>query len=61
MLNDNGKFTGNVVPFGVDLRPYEDGKPVEEYDDPRNHSERRAEFVTLGFGCRKARRLPTLS
>lgn len=61
MLNNNGQFKGAIVPLGVDLRPYDEGRPVEEHTDPRDHTNRRNEFVSLGMGCRKARRLPTLS
>lgn len=60
MPNGNAQFRGKIAPYGIDLRPYEDGKPVEETDE-RDHSNRRNEFVSLGFGCRKARRLPTLA
>lgn len=60
MLDDNGKFAPKVVPFGADLRPYDEGRPVEEHTDPRDHTNRRAEFLSLGLGCRKARRLPVL-
>ena len=60
MLNNNGQFRGAIVPLGVDMRPYENGAPIEE-TDPRDHSLRRMEFQMLGMGCRKARKLPTLA
>lgn len=57
-MNENKRFRGAITPYGIDLRPYDDeGKPVDERD-PRDHTNRDREFISLGIGCRKAKRLP---
>lgn len=56
----NSEFTGRLIPINADLRPQDESKPSED-SDPRDHAQRQMEFVSLGLGCRKARRLPTLS
>lgn len=52
-------FKVGLIPAEVKLTADDDKKPHEEID-PRDHSMREREFISLGVGTRKARRLPVL-
>lgn len=48
-----------LIPAEVRLTADDDKKPHEE-EDPRDHSIRQREFISLGSGSRMARRLPVV-